>query len=102
MTEIKRRGLFYCGDETCFLAPEVWRGDGSSKRGLCANHALQRGWISEMPKPVQESAPAQSKKSFLDRLLEATANGNVDAALDNLFALNAPARHWSEYREYPF
>lgn len=101
-TEIKKRGLFYCGDTTCSLAPEIWRGDGLNKRGLCAIHALRIGWVNQMPKPVQESTPPQSSKSFLARLLEAHKHGNVDAELDKLFPMIMPERHWSEYREVPF
>ena len=55
-----------------------------------------------MPDPVQEAKPVQSNKGFLARLLEAQKNGNVDAALDELFPLHLPAPHWSEVREYPF
>lgn len=55
-----------------------------------------------MPKPVQEATPPQNNRSFLARLLEAHKHGNMDAALDELFPMSMPERHWSEYREVPF
>lgn len=95
------RGLFFCAKDDCYLAPEIWRGKIGNKLGLCAIHALRIGWINEMPKPIQEATLPQSSKSFLARLLEAQKNGNIDAALDELFPV-LPERHWSEYREVPF
>lgn len=100
--EIKKRGLFFCGDVTCSLGPEVWRGELRNKFGLCAKHALQIGWIDKMPEPVQEAKPVQGGKGFLARLLEAHKNGNMDAALDKLFPLHLPAPHWSDVRDFPF
>lgn len=98
-----RRGLYFCDwDESCWHIPEVWRGELLNKFGLCAKHALEVGWIDQMPEPVQEARPVQSNKGFLARLLEAHKNGSIDAALDELFPLHLPAPHWSDVQDFPF
>lgn len=107
---MKHRGLFYCGyDETCGLAPEIWRGENGSKIGLCAKHALLTGWIDKMPEPIQEAKPVENNKGFLQRLLDGIENGTIADVLDKLFPHTAsnspttePTPHWSEYRDYPF
>lgn len=104
------RGLFFCANETCYLAPEIWRGKIGNRLGLCAEHALTIGWIDKIPEPVQQSKPAGNRKSFLTRLLEGEANGTTGSVLDasfpcddkQIFPTHEPTQHWSEYRDYPF
>lgn len=93
---IKKRGLYFCGNDGCILGPEIWRGTNENRRGLCAPHALAVGWIDKIPAPVQDAKPSNGK-GFLSRLLE-----NKDGALDALFPMPEVKQHWSEYREFPF
>lgn len=97
------RGLYFCAEETCILAPEKWRGGF----GLCLKHAKQHGWIEHAP---ELEKVAKLKKDFMTRLMESIENKNFDDVIDETFPYMArktfptsePVPHWSEYREYPF
>ena len=101
------RGLYFCAEETCILAPEKWRG----RFGLCLKHALHHGWIERAPELDEiKKLIAKQKKDFLTRLQDGLKNNNLDDVLDETFPYMAPKKfptsepvpHWSEYRETPF